>query len=69
MTIREQLAALRRKRGLTQKALAERVGVPQPRIAELETGQGDVYLSRVVDVAEALGARVDLRETKRAQRG
>jgi len=37
MTIQQDLIALRKKRGLTQKQLAERMGVSQPTIAAMES--------------------------------
>jgi transcriptional regulator with XRE-family HTH domain len=38
LVTRHELRELREKRGLSQTQLAEMVGVPQPRISELESG-------------------------------
>ena len=55
----EQLRRLRESRGLSQKALAEKSGVPRPTIAHLESGQANPTLSVVVRVAQALGVSMD----------
>jgi transcriptional regulator with XRE-family HTH domain len=41
--------------GLSQRALAERLGVPQPVIARWETGAREPRVRAAVRVAEALG--------------
>jgi transcriptional regulator with XRE-family HTH domain len=53
---------LRRLRGLTQEQLAERMGTRQPAIARIERGNGNMRLSTLVALAEALETtvRVDL---------
>jgi transcriptional regulator with XRE-family HTH domain len=54
-----QLAALRKKSGLTQKDLAERVGTSQQQISRLESISYDGHsLSMLRRVAETLGATV-----------
>lgn len=59
MEIEHQLAKLREERGLSQRALAERVGVSQPVIARIESGAvKNIQLRTLVRTAEALGARV-----------
>lgn len=59
--IAETVKAWRRARGLSQRALAERAGMPYPMIARLELGQTDPRLSTVERLAETLGIRlVDL---------
>ncbi|MEO6420623.1 MAG: helix-turn-helix domain-containing protein, partial [Polyangiaceae bacterium] len=40
--------------GLTRKALAERAHVSERFLAQLETGQGNISVARLQDVAEAL---------------
>ncbi|MBI2962113.1 MAG: XRE family transcriptional regulator [Deltaproteobacteria bacterium] len=61
LEIRKELVALRRKRGLTQKDLADRMGVSQPVVAELEAGRAsDVRLSTILRAAMALGAKVKI---------
>ena len=53
-----ELAALRQKMGLTQKEVAERMGVARPRVAEIEKNPGRVSYARIVRYAAALGARL-----------
>jgi transcriptional regulator with XRE-family HTH domain len=56
-----QVARLRILRGLTQQQLAERVGTRQPSIARLESGREEPKLGFLRRVAEALGAKVEVR--------
>ena len=58
MQFAQRLAALREVRGLTQTAVADRMGVSQPHVAQIET-RDDVYLSTLVRYIRALGG--DLR--------
>ena len=54
-----QLAALREKRGLSQKELATRIGTSQQQISRLESPSYEGHsLSMLRRVAEALGADV-----------
>jgi XRE family aerobic/anaerobic benzoate catabolism transcriptional regulator len=46
---------LREQRGLTRRELAEKSGVSERFLAELETGQGNISVARLHDVARALG--------------
>jgi transcriptional regulator with XRE-family HTH domain len=46
---------LRRERGLTQAELANRLGVSQPRIAEVEAGDANPRLITLSKIAHALG--------------
>lgn len=48
------MIAARNNRGWSQRELAERVGVSQPLIARLETGERDPRLSTMVAVSRAL---------------
>ena len=56
-----QIARLRIQRGLTQAELASLVGTQQPSIARLENGSGKPSLSFLNKIAEALGAKVEVR--------
>ncbi len=59
--IEQKLAALRRKRGLTQTQLAKRLGVSQPVLARMEAGHiKNLQLKTLVRTAAALGARVKI---------
>lgn len=55
-----ELRALREKRGLTQRELADRVGTTQSAIARLEAGHISPSLPTLDKVATALGAEVSL---------
>ena len=62
-----QVARLRMLRGSTQAQLAEMVGARQPSIAKLENGTGTPSLCFLTKIAEALGAKVEIKlipETK-----
>lgn len=61
MSIEQDLIALRRERGLSQRALAGLVGVKQPVIARIESGKArNLELKTVVRIVTALGARVKI---------
>ena len=53
-----QLAVMRRRRKLTQRAVAKKVRVPQPHIARTESLQHDPRISSVVRAAKALHCHV-----------
>jgi transcriptional regulator with XRE-family HTH domain len=55
-------AILRRRKelGMTQKELAERAGTHQSRISKIENAEYDIQFSTLVDIAEALGVRVEV---------
>jgi len=56
--IGDQVRAWRTKRGLSQRALAERAGVGYVLVARLELGQTDPRLSTLRRLAEALNITV-----------
>ncbi|MBI3003146.1 MAG: XRE family transcriptional regulator [candidate division NC10 bacterium] len=59
LRIEQELAALRKARGLSQHQLAQRLRVSQPAIAKIEAGRvKNLELRTVVRFAAALGARV-----------
>ncbi len=69
--IRNDLIRLREKRGITQKQLANLMGVSQPLIAQLEsTTPRNIELRTLVRAAVALGAeiRVEFREAARSRK-
>lgn len=51
----DRLADLRRKRGLTQQALADRLGVEQPTIQRWEKGKREPNLQQLHELADVLG--------------
>ncbi len=55
-----QIARLRIMRGLTQEALAEKMGTTQSSIARLESGARDVTMPTLRKAAEALGAELTI---------
>jgi transcriptional regulator with XRE-family HTH domain len=58
MTLGQLIKHHRERLGLTQARLAERAGIPQSRVSELETGKiDDPSLSLVQSVARGLGMR------------
>lgn len=50
---------VREERGWTQQQLAQRAGVKQPRIAEIERGNANPTLLTMSRIAQALGVTVD----------
>jgi DNA-binding XRE family transcriptional regulator len=62
-----QVARLRLLRGLTQAQLAEMIGTRRLSIARLENGTSAPSLSFLTKIAEALGAKIEIKlipETK-----
>lgn len=57
--IGQQFKEARLKAGISQKALADKVGISQPRIAELERGTGNPTLETLQSVARALRLNLD----------
>ena len=55
-----QLAETRRAQGLTQRALAQRLDVPQSYLSTLESGKVDPRLSTVTELSRALEMEVVL---------
>jgi HTH-type transcriptional regulator/antitoxin HipB len=55
-----ELAALREKRGLSQRALAILTGIKQPQIARLETGGHFPSIGTLLRVLGALQAKAEL---------
>lgn len=54
------LIEARTRKGLTQKALAERCGLPQPSLARIESGSSTPRIDTFCRVARALGLEVCL---------
>jgi transcriptional regulator with XRE-family HTH domain len=62
MMVEEQLAELRRKRGISQRALAKLAGVSQPVIARMESGGvKNLTLATIARTAAALGGIVEIK--------
>lgn len=59
MRLVEQITALRKAQGLSQRELAERVGVKQPVIAKIESGTTtNLELRTIARIAAALHSKV-----------
>jgi transcriptional regulator with XRE-family HTH domain len=54
------LKAARMSKGLSQRALSDRVGVPQAHISKIENGTVDLRLSSLIALARALDLEVTL---------
>lgn len=71
INVAQDLVALRESRGLSQAQLADRLGITQSAIAQLESAQPkNVELRTLVRVATALGGHVDvsIRPRREAER-
>lgn len=51
----DQLAGLRKRRGLTQAGLAEQMGVEQPTVQRWEKGKREPNLGQLIELAKVLG--------------
>lgn len=59
--IGEQLKEERKRAGLTQEQLADRVGTKKSFISRVERGRADIQLSTLVKLFRGLGRRVYVR--------
>ena len=57
------LRGARASRGVSQRTLASQSRIPQPRIADIESGRHDTTLSRLEQLLRALGQQVTLLPT------
>jgi transcriptional regulator with XRE-family HTH domain len=66
-----QLHALMKKQGLSQKDLAEKIGVKQPYIARLLKGRENLTVATMVKLSRALGAnlRISVQEGEDSPEG
>jgi transcriptional regulator with XRE-family HTH domain len=68
--IEHKIANLRKRRGLTQAALARRSGVSQPMIAQIESGKlNNLTLKTLARTARALGASLKIDLISRSEPG
>lgn len=58
LTLAANLARIRHARRLTQKELAAKAGMKQPRIAEIERGDANPELKTLIRLAHALGVKL-----------
>ena len=59
--IGEQLKAERRRAGLTQEQLANRIGTKKSFISRVEKGRADIQLSTLVKLFNGLGRQISVR--------
>ncbi|MBR5905914.1 MAG: helix-turn-helix transcriptional regulator [Bacteroidales bacterium] len=59
--IGEQLKAERRRAGLTQEQLADRIGTKKSFISRVEKGRADIQLSTLVKLFNGLGRQISVR--------
>jgi transcriptional regulator with XRE-family HTH domain len=53
-----RLGDLRRARGLTQEALADKAGIHRTFLARVENGRTSIAVDRLLALADALGVRI-----------
>jgi HTH-type transcriptional regulator/antitoxin HipB len=58
--IAEKLKAARAARGLSQRKLSQLAGVPQGHISKIESGNVDLRVSSLIQLARALGLELTL---------
>ncbi|WP_311270513.1 LexA family transcriptional regulator [Sphingobium sp. WCS2017Hpa-17] len=56
--MKNKIRDVRKARGITQSDLAEAIGVGVPQISRIESGKVDIPLSRIVQIAQALGCQI-----------
>ena len=59
MDIGEKIQKLRREKGLSQEALAEKAGISATHMSHIETGNTKLSLPVLVNIAEALSVQTD----------
>ncbi|MFV2142967.1 MULTISPECIES: helix-turn-helix domain-containing protein [Isoptericola] len=52
----------RRRRGLSQVALADELGLTRQYVSEVESGVGNLYITRLFEIFDELGIDVRLEE-------
>jgi len=57
-----RLKSLRKRHGLTQAALGERIGVKQARMADIENNPGTVSVEQMLKILHVLDARIVLED-------
>jgi len=62
--LRQQIRSLRKKHRLTQARLGALIGVTQARVVEIEANPGAVSLQQIMQVLNALGAGLVIRDAQ-----
>ncbi len=60
MRIGQQIAAVRKRRGMTQQDLAERSGIQRAHIARIETGKYGFSIDTLTNICDSMGAHCEL---------
>lgn len=60
LRIGRRIAEIRKEKGMTQTQLAELCGLQQAHIARIENGKYSVGLDTLAQIADAMGARIDI---------
>lgn len=60
MELNSQIIRIRRERGLTQEALAERLNISRQAVTKWENGEAVPEITRLIDLADVFGVSVDL---------
>ena len=60
LRIGRRIAEIRKENGMTQAQLAERCGLQQAHIARIENGKFSVGLDTLAQIADAMGARIEI---------
>jgi len=59
--IKKELIKARSEQGLTQKELADKIGIPQSNISRLESGNYNPSIAFLQKIAKALGKKVHVK--------
>ncbi|SEL49051.1 HTH-type transcriptional regulator / antitoxin HipB [Roseateles sp. YR242] len=60
--LKQHLRSMRKANGLTQAALAQRLGVGQSRVADIEANPGVISVEQLLQVLTALNAQMVVRD-------
>jgi transcriptional regulator with XRE-family HTH domain len=58
--IGQSIATVRNYRGMTQKQLAEAIGLTQDRISEIERGQANITMATLFKICDAMKCICDI---------
>lgn len=64
----EMIHAAMEKRGVIRARLAERLGCSAPHVTQILSGERNMTLRRLADIAHALGYRVEIKLKRHSQR-
>jgi transcriptional regulator with XRE-family HTH domain len=64
----EMIHAAMERRGVNRARLAERLGCSAPHVTQILSGERNMTLRRLADIAHALGYRVELKLKRRTSR-